>query len=481
MAAIRQQIADLPSYGYRHACARVNRQRSAQGAARVNPKRAYRVMGEAQLLLPKAPCRRQSSRVHDGKMAVAQSDGRWCSDGLEIQCDSGQTVAATFTKDCCDREVLAWRAREGKGLPGTPVRGMLIESVERRFGAVEAIPADQRLEFLTDNGGAYIAADTRVVARSLGLTPVNAPVCSPQSNGMAESFVNPFKRDDVARMNLKDAASVTAQLPAPFEHFNEVHPPASLNRRSPREFRRHQAAQARSGSISDPALHCEQGRSGTTGARPKLPRAYRTRRVMRFVVVGATGRTGRQVTKQALARGHTVTAIVRNSSLDGESDVRVVAADPCKVEQMMPAFAGQDAVISCLGQRPGGNPWLVRDAAMATLQAMQQTGLKRLVVVSGALLYPSRNPLALFLKKLMADKLMDGRAAEDAIISSDTSWTLVRPPRLLEGNDKKGYRIATGARPRLTWSLQFVDLADCLLDLCEQGTCTREIVGVASL
>ena len=256
VAAIRQQIADLPSYGYRRAC------------ARVNPKRAYRVMGEAQLLLPKAPRWRQSSRVHDGKVAVAHSDGRWCSDGLEIQCDSGQTVAATFTKDCCDREVLAWRAREGKGLPGTPVRGMLIESVERRFGAVEAIPADQRLEFLTDNGGAYIAADTRAVARSLGLTPVNAPVCSPQSNGMAESFVNPFKRDDVARMNLKDAASVTAQLPAPFERFNEVHPPASLNRRSPREFRRHQAAQARFGSISDPALHCEQGRSGNTGARP---------------------------------------------------------------------------------------------------------------------------------------------------------------------------------------------------------------------
>jgi putative NADH-flavin reductase len=148
---------------------------------------------------------------------------------------------------------------------------------------------------------------------------------------------------------------------------------------------------------------------------------------------------------------------------------------------MMPAFAGQDAVISCLGQRPGGNPWLVRDAAIATLQAMQQTGLKRLVIVSGALLYPSRNPLALFLKKLMADKLMDGRAAEDAIISSDTNWTLVRPPRLLEGNDKKGYRIETGARPSLTWSLQFVDLAACLLNLCEQGTYTREIVGVASL
>ena len=257
LAEIRQHIADLPSYGYRRACALVNRQRSAQGATRVNPKRAYRVMAKAHLLLPKAPRRRHSSRVHDGKVAVSQSDMRWCSDGLEIHCDSGQTVTATFTKDCCDREILAWRAWEGKGLPGEPVREMLIESVERRFGAVEAIPADQRLEFLTDNGGAYIAADTRMMARSLGLTPVNTPVCSPQSNGMAESFVNTFKRDYVARMSLRDAATVMAQLSAAFEHFNEVHPHSSLKMRSPREFRRHQAAQARSGTMTEPTLHCE--------------------------------------------------------------------------------------------------------------------------------------------------------------------------------------------------------------------------------
>ncbi len=71
---------------------------------------------------------------------------------------------------------------------------MLIEAVEKRFGCVEAIPATRQLEFLTDNGGAYIAIETRRIARDLGLKPVNTPVCSPQSNGIAESFVNTFKR-----------------------------------------------------------------------------------------------------------------------------------------------------------------------------------------------------------------------------------------------------------------------------------------------
>lgn len=250
---IRRQIAELPSYGYRRACALVNRERVAEGAARINAKRVYRVMAAHTLLLPRAPRRRESSRPHNGKVAVAASDMRWCSDGFEIKCDSGQTVTATFAKDCCDREIMAWRAWEGKGLPGEPVREMLIEAVEKRFGAVEAVPPEHALEFLTDNGGAYIADDTRRIARSLGLRPINTPVCSPQSNGMAESFVNTFRRDYLSRMDLSDAPTVLAQLPAAFEHFNEVHPHSSLKMKSPREFRQLRAADR----VRRQALHCE--------------------------------------------------------------------------------------------------------------------------------------------------------------------------------------------------------------------------------
>lgn len=251
---LREHIAELPSYGYRRACALVNRSRQAEDKPRVNPKRAYRVMAAHGLLLPRAPRRRQSSRPHEGTVAVQASDLRWCSDGFEIKCDSGETVTATFAKDCCDREIMAWRAWPGKGLPGEPVREMLIEAVEKRFGAVEALPQQHTLEFLTDNGGAYIAEDTRRIARLLGLKPINTPVCSPQSNGMAESFVNTFRRDYISRMDLSDAPTVLAQLPAAFEHFNEVHPHSSLKMKSPREFRRLQHAPE---GLTHRALHCE--------------------------------------------------------------------------------------------------------------------------------------------------------------------------------------------------------------------------------
>ena len=79
LSEIRSQITDLPSYGYRRACALVNRKRTSAGMPRVNPKRVYRVMASHGLLLPKAPRRPQSSRAHTGTVSVQASDTRWCS------------------------------------------------------------------------------------------------------------------------------------------------------------------------------------------------------------------------------------------------------------------------------------------------------------------------------------------------------------------------------------------------------------------
>jgi transposase InsO family protein len=188
---------------------------------------------------------------------VDHSDNRWCSDGFEIRCDSGEVVTSTFVKDCCDREIVSWRAWPGRGLPGDPVREMLIEAVEKRFGSVEAVPDDHRLEFLSDNGGAYIARETKAMAKELGLEPIRTPICSPQSNGMAESFVNTFKRDYVSRMNRRDARTVLSQLAEAFEHFNEIHPHSALKMQSPREFRRGLLGRRRPDQADHQASRCE--------------------------------------------------------------------------------------------------------------------------------------------------------------------------------------------------------------------------------
>ena len=232
---IRRTVAELPSYGYRRVWGLLRRERERVCAPPVNVKRVYRVMRVHGLLLQRKPMPPRAQRRHDGKVAVPKSNQRWCSDGFEFRCDNGEPLRVTFALDCCDREAMSWVATTG-GHSGDVVRDVMLAAVEKRFGNVIKAPA--QIEWLTDNGSGYIAEKTRLFASDIGLKPLTTPVCSPQSNGMAESFVKTMKRDYVAFMPKPDAATAARNLAIAFEHYNEQHPHSALKYRSPREFRR---------------------------------------------------------------------------------------------------------------------------------------------------------------------------------------------------------------------------------------------------
>ena len=237
LAEITTEVAALPSYGYRRAWALVNRRRDTEGRPRVNHKRVYRLMREHSLLLTRHTGRPLDTRSHEGRIAVGSSDRRWCSDGFEIACDNQERVRVAFALDCCDREAMSWVATTG-GVTGDMVRDLMLEAVEARFG--KTLP-QQPIEWLSDNGSAYIARDTRAFAREIGLEPLTTAIRSPQSNGMAEAFVKTFKRDYAGRMDRRDAPTLMRQLGSAFEHYNEQHPHKALNMMSPRLFRQHRA------------------------------------------------------------------------------------------------------------------------------------------------------------------------------------------------------------------------------------------------
>lgn len=96
---------------------------------------------------------------------------------------------------------------------------------------------------LTDDGSPYIAKETRIFARQLGLKPCFTPVKSPQTNGISEAFVKTLKRD-VHVTPLPDAATVLELIAGWFEDYNDNHPHSGLKMRSPREFIAAQTATA---------------------------------------------------------------------------------------------------------------------------------------------------------------------------------------------------------------------------------------------
>ncbi|MBZ6954125.1 MULTISPECIES: DDE-type integrase/transposase/recombinase, partial [Klebsiella] len=147
-------------------------------------------------------------REHKGKIAVAESDMRWCSDGFEFGCDNGEKLRVTFALDCCDREAIDWAASTG-GYDSSTVQDVMLRSVEKRFG--DRLP-DTAVQWLTDNGSAYTAYETRRFARELNLEPCTTAVSSPQSNGMAERFVKTMKEDYIAFMPKPDVRTALRNL-----------------------------------------------------------------------------------------------------------------------------------------------------------------------------------------------------------------------------------------------------------------------------
>ena len=233
-------VTSRPTYGYRRITAILNRHLRSECLAPVNHKRVYRIMQAHSLLLARTYTERPE-HVHDGKVIVMRSNLRWCSDGFEFACWNGDIVRGAFIIDAHDREIIAWRAVVNAGVSGSDIRDIMLEAVERRFGTYRA-PAV--VEMLSDNGSPYIARDTQIFARQLGLKPCFTPVRSPQSNGMSEAFVKTLKRDYVQVTPLPDAQTVLGLIGGWIEDYNDNHPHSGLKMRSPREFIAAQTATA---------------------------------------------------------------------------------------------------------------------------------------------------------------------------------------------------------------------------------------------
>lgn len=101
---------------------------------------------------------------------------------------------------------------------------MMLQGIEARFAASQA---PHPIEHLSDNGSPYTAKDTRDFAAALNLRPCFTPVRSPESNGLAEAFVETFKRDYVRVNPLPDANTALRQIAGWIADYNDG--PSSLS------------------------------------------------------------------------------------------------------------------------------------------------------------------------------------------------------------------------------------------------------------
>jgi putative NADH-flavin reductase len=211
---------------------------------------------------------------------------------------------------------------------------------------------------------------------------------------------------------------------------------------------------------------------------------------MQLTIFGASGGTGHRLVEQALAAGHTVTAVVRDPArLPVRHDrLKLVVADVLDPEAITPAVADADAVVSALGPRSSRNRSSITSAGMASiLKAMRTAGSSRLVVVSAAPVasddHGTTLPYRLLVKPLLLRALLGGLYADLAVMEetvrrSGLAWTILRPPQLTDGPRTGSYRQATDANLRRGYRISRADLADAILAALEDPDSVKATITI---
>ncbi len=208
---------------------------------------------------------------------------------------------------------------------------------------------------------------------------------------------------------------------------------------------------------------------------------------MKLFVLGATGGIGIEIVRQAVARGHSITAFVRAPERlkPFAGEIRVVQGDTLNSAELEPAIESHDAVLSAFGPRlplsKTDHDLLERFAGVLT-GAMLKTTIRRVIVVSTAFLFKDAilPPAYLFGRLFFPSIVTDATRMEKIVSMSELDWTLVRPPQLTDGPRTGRYRVREEHLPPFGFKIARADVADFMIRTVEDHASIRKIIGLSN-
>jgi putative NADH-flavin reductase len=202
---------------------------------------------------------------------------------------------------------------------------------------------------------------------------------------------------------------------------------------------------------------------------------------MRLFVLGATGKTGGVLVVQALVRGHSVTTFGRSLFTGSQSgEVLSIVGDPMSVLELSDALPRHDAVLSVLGTRALGATSVLEDTSRATISAMKKTEVRRLVILSSALLDSHIGLINRIVSRtILRHFSSDQRAMEKLVTGSDLEWTVLRPPRMTDSAPNEQSTSTLDEPPDATgMKITREEVVRVMLDTVENRRHIRELVHV---
>ena len=160
----------------------------------------------------------------------------------------------------------------------------------------------------------------------------------------------------------------------------------------------------------------------------------------------------------------------------------IVQGDVQEWKDVGRAMRDVNAVLSSLGTGSDlRKTTIFSEGTAAILWGMAEAGVRRLVcVTSGGTVDDPKEP---FLFRTVGRRLLrhifaDQRKAEDRIRASEADWTIVRPPRLLNGPKRGRYEVESEMPAGHSYEISRADLAEFMVREMVARKYVREAVGI---
>ena len=206
---------------------------------------------------------------------------------------------------------------------------------------------------------------------------------------------------------------------------------------------------------------------------------------MKIMLIGGTGKTGKELIKQALEAGHQVTALVRNPKKIKITNPNLVVAEGNVLvpESLERSFAAHDIVISALGHKKFFiKTTILSGGTRNIIRAMRKNQINRFICITSLGINDSRFKLGLYytffvIPFIILFYFLDKEKQERIIQQSELDWTIVRPGQLTNGRKRGRYKQGKGLGSYiLTKMISRADVAHFILREMEHNAYIRKVV-----
>ena len=195
---------------------------------------------------------------------------------------------------------------------------------------------------------------------------------------------------------------------------------------------------------------------------------------MNIAIFGASGATGTLLTERCLADNHHVTALLRTpETFPLRDQIQIIRGSAFDLASVRQTIKGADTVLSTLGARSLKKEDVLERAIPLIIAAMQQTGVRRIIVLGSAGALSASLDRQPAWRRWMVQKVVYNTFLKWPVVSqisqwndlsrSDLDWTMAMPPMLINAPARGRYRIDGDALPRNGSRISREDVADFMM------------------